>query len=51
MGKDFLYHYCDYCGKKIEGEVFLNFVAGWKYHYHPHCFKIEIELLKKGGGH
>lgn len=47
---DTLHHYCDYpeCGKIIEGEVFVNFIAGYKYHYHYECYKLEIEILKKG---
>ena len=49
VGRECLYHYCDYCNKKIIGEVFVNFIAGYKYHYHYECYKIEIEMLKKGG--
>ena len=45
--RECLHHYCDYCGKKIEGEVFVNFIAGFKYHYHYLCYKVEIDMLKK----
>lgn len=47
--RQYLYHFCDHCRKVIEGDVFVNFVAGWKYHYHYECYKTEIEMLKKGG--
>lgn len=50
VGRECLKHYCDYCNKEIIGEVFVNFVAGWKYHYHYECYKIEIEMLKQGKG-
>lgn len=50
VNKDSLFHYCDHCGKKIEGDVFVNFIAGWKYHYHYECYKLEIEMLKQQKG-
>lgn len=48
VNTDYLHHYCDSCGEVINGEVFVNFVAGWKYHYHYECYKLEIEAIKKG---
>ena len=47
--REYLHHFCSYCGKVIEDDVFVNFVANVKYHYHYKCYKLEIEMLKKGG--
>lgn len=45
---DYLHHYCDYCNKIIEGDVFVNIINNHVYHFHLECFKLEMQNLKKG---